>query len=265
MSGSAGRPERMPLGSLTRLASTTWAPWPVPAVVDTTPSTMAEVETLAAAGAPEGTAVVAEEQTAGRGRRGRSWESASRAGLWWSLLLRPSQPAGRLGWLPLVVGVGVAQGIRAATGLQVRLKWPNDVLAGSHKVAGVLAERLGDASVVVGVGINIDHADSELPEGGASLRSLGLVVDRTDVLICVLAAVAEAYREWESGADIGPAYIALSATLGSEVRADLGDRIVTGRASRLGPSGELVVLDDLGTDHVLSAGDVTVVRAAHGG
>ena len=221
---------------------------------------MTEVERRAADGAPEGTVVVAEEQTAGRGRRGRTWESTARAGLWWSLLLRPPVPADRLGWLPLVVGVGVARGLRTAADAEVSLKWPNDVLVDGKKLAGILAERLADGSVVVGVGINVDQRAAELPEGGASLRTLGRSADRTAVLIDVLAAVAETYRKWLAGDDVGQEYVGLSATLGHDVRADLGDRLVIGHAVRLGPSGELVVVDAGGVEHELSAGDVTLAR-----
>ena len=221
---------------------------------------MTEVERRAAHAAPEGTVVVAEEQTSGRGRRGRTWESSARAGLWWSLLLRPGVPADRLGWLPLVVGVGVARGVRSAVGVEVALKWPNDVLMEGRKLAGILAERLADGSVVVGVGINVDQDEAELPEGGGSLRTSGISADRTAVLIDVLAAIAVTYREWLAGADVIQEYADLSATLGHDVRADLGDRVVIGHAVRLGPSGELVVVDAGGVEHELSAGDVTLAR-----
>jgi BirA family transcriptional regulator, biotin operon repressor / biotin---[acetyl-CoA-carboxylase] ligase len=256
-----GRPERAPLGALDPLLAPPWAPWPLPAVVESTPSTMVDVEGRAREGAPEGTVVVAEEQTAGRGRRGRTWESAARAGLWWSLLLRPTVSADQLGWLPLVMGVGVARGIQSSTGLDMRLKWPNDVLAGTHKVAGILAERLGDGAVVVGVGINVDHVHSELPDGAASLRTLGRTAARESVLITVLESVADCYRAWLSSAEIVDAYTDLSVTLGSDVRADLGDRIIEGRARALGPAGELIITDRAGSDHLLTAGDVTLIRS----
>lgn len=221
---------------------------------------MADIERRASAGAPEGSVVVAEEQTAGRGRRGRTWDSAARAGLWWSLLLRPRAQADRLGWLPLVVGVGVARGLEEAAGVTVALKWPNDVLVEGRKLAGILAERLGDGSVVVGVGINVDQREDELPDGGTSLTASGHAVDRTQALVHVLASVASSYRAWESGADFREPYAALSATLGREVRADLGGRVLVGRADRLGPGGELIISDSDGTEHVVSAGDVTLLR-----
>lgn len=258
MSVGPGSPERPPLGPLNLLAATSWPPWPLPEVLETTASTMADVERRAAEGSPEGTVVVAEEQTAGRGRRGRTWESAARAGLWWSLLLRPAVRTDRLGWLPLIVGVGVARSLGRATGVEARLKWPNDVLVGDRKVAGILVERLGSGDVVVGVGINVDQVANELPDGGTSLRMLGHPVDRTALLVEVLACVAETYRRWDAGEAIEEEYADFSCTLGHGVSADLGGRVIVGVASRLGPSGELVITGADGVEHVVSAGDVTV-------
>jgi BirA family biotin operon repressor/biotin-[acetyl-CoA-carboxylase] ligase len=134
------------------------------------------------------------------------------------------------------------------------------VLVSGRKLAGILAERLADGSVVVGVGINVDQDESELPEGGASLRTSGHVVDRTEALVQVLVSVAQAYREWASGVDVRDAYTALSATLHHDVQAHVGDRVIVGRASRLGASGELVLTDPEGVEHLLSAGDVTFLR-----
>lgn len=260
MSGGPGRPERAPLGDLGALSATQWPPWPAPELLETTPSTMLEIERRASEGAPEGTVVVAEEQTAGRGRRGRTWESSPRAGLWWSLLLRPAVPADRLGWLPLVAGLGVARGILQSTGITVGLKWPNDVVVADRKLAGILAERLADGAVVVGVGINVDQEADDLPEGGTSLGILGSEADRASVLVGVLSCVAGAYRAWHAGADPRGEYAAVSATLGRDIRADLGDRTIEGRAVQLGNSGELIVSLADGTEEALSAGDVALIR-----
>lgn len=257
-----GAYRREPLGPLPTIAG--WAPWPTPGVVPTTGSTMEDAARLAAAGAPEGTVVVAEEQTAGRGRRGRTWESTMYAGLWLSIALRPSAPPEQIGWIPLAIGVAVAQGLREESGLEVRLKWPNDVVlvgdSGLRKVAGLLAERLPDGTVVVGIGINVDHAAQELPPGGTSLRMEGVDCRREAVLVAVLAAVARTYRAFDSGRDVRTAYEALSATLGSRVRVETAGAEQVGRAVALGPAGELVVVDDMGEEHVVSAGDVIHLR-----
>jgi len=135
-------------------------------VVDRTGSTNADLLARALGGAPEGMVLAAEEQSAGRGRMGRAWVSPPRAALTFSLLVRPAAvPPARRGWLPLLAGVAVATAVTAVTGVQTRLKWPNDVLTGPAKLAGILAEAAGDA-VVVGVGLNVSTEPGELPPAG---------------------------------------------------------------------------------------------------
>ena len=245
-----------------------WAPWPEPRVLAPTGSTMVDVEQLAAQGAPEGTLVVAEEQTAGRGRRGRPWESAQYSGLWMSLLLRPDPSLDRIGWLPLVVGVGVARAVNAVTGVPARLKWPNDVVVVTDgqvgKLAGLLAERLADGAVVLGLGINVSHQADELPAGGTSLYLQGARVTRDAVLAEVLSEVARAYRSWCAGDDLATAYIELSATMGERVRVHRAGGDVVGTAAALGSGGELIVIDDAGREHAITAGDVVHLRPADG-
>lgn len=242
-------------------ADARWAPWPAPIVIRSTSTTMADVERLAASGAQEGTTVIAEEQTAGRGRHGREWASRPFAGLWLSLLVRPhAVTPDHLGWLTLAVGVGVARGIGEATGLDLGLKWPNDVICESGKVGGILAERLVDGAVVIGMGINVDQADDELPDGATSLRLIGSTTDRARVLVCVLGAVAAAYRDWRAEEDMSAAYRALCRTLGSRVRVTLPDGPLVGRAVDIDASGHLMVVDHGGAIHVVAAGDVIHVR-----
>ena len=128
------------------------------------PSTNARLRVLASEGAPAFSTVVADEQTAGRGREGRNWHSPSGAGLWFSILLS-LEPARTGGVLPLAVGVSVARAIERWNGPGVRLKWPNDLLIGDRKVAGVLCESAGDSGslVAVGIGVNLRTPSSELP------------------------------------------------------------------------------------------------------
>lgn len=229
---------------------------------------MGEVEALALQGAVEGTVVLAEEQTAGRGRRGRTWESAPHSGLWLSLLLRPGRSMENLGWLPLVAGVGVARGLREATSIPVRLKWPNDIVvvgdADVRKVAGLLAERLADGAVVLGIGINVHHVADELPPGGTSLDLEGSTATRAEVLTAVLSHVATAYRSWRAGADLMDDYIELSATLGGRVRVETPGGAVLGQAQAVLEGGELLVVDDDQVSHRLSAGDVVHLRPTPG-
>src|SRR5436190_8723039 len=122
--------------------------WREVRVVGETGSTNADLLAEARSGAGEGLVLVAEEQTAGRGRMGRRWISAPRSALTFSVLLRPAGvPAALLGWLPLLAGVAIASALRETAGVDASLKWPNDVIAGGAKLAGILAERWGDAIV----------------------------------------------------------------------------------------------------------------------
>jgi BirA family biotin operon repressor/biotin-[acetyl-CoA-carboxylase] ligase len=167
--------------------------WRAVEVLTSTGSTNADLLARAVAGAPEGVVLAAEEQTAGRGRMGRSWLSPPRAALTFSLLVRPDtvSPA-RRGWLPLLAGVSVASAVRAVTGVDARLKWPNDVLVGPAKLGGILAEAVGDA-VVVGIGLNVSTEPGELPPPGPTQgppRAPGGALPATSLR--VLAAAGQA-------------------------------------------------------------------------
>ena len=144
--------------------------WREITVVGTTGSTNADLAVRAAQGAPEGTVLAAEEQLAGRGRMGRQWVSPARSAVMVSVLLRPAAIApARRGWLPLLAGVAAATAVRQSAGVPAVLKWPNDVLVGERKLAGILAEQSGDA-VVVGLGLNVSATEAGAPghrAGGA--------------------------------------------------------------------------------------------------
>ncbi|MBV9094187.1 MAG: biotin--[acetyl-CoA-carboxylase] ligase, partial [Streptosporangiaceae bacterium] len=132
--------------------------WRAVEVTAVTGSTSADLLARAAAGAPEGVVRAAEQQTAGRGRRGRAWVSPPGTGLTFSVLLRPADvPPARRGWLPLLAGVAVAEAVRTVTAVDARLKWPNDLLQSGSKLGGILCEAAGDA-VVIGIGINVSAA-----------------------------------------------------------------------------------------------------------
>jgi BirA family transcriptional regulator, biotin operon repressor / biotin---[acetyl-CoA-carboxylase] ligase len=136
--------------------------WREVRVVEETGSTNADLLAGARSGADEGLVLVAEAQTSGRGRMGRRWISPPRRALTFSVLLRPAVPAGLLGWTPLLAGVAVASALQQTAGVDARLKWPNDVLVDGAKIAGILAERWGNA-VVIGTGINVLQQRGELP------------------------------------------------------------------------------------------------------
>jgi BirA family biotin operon repressor/biotin-[acetyl-CoA-carboxylase] ligase len=242
-------------------------------VVAALPSTNAELARQARAGAPPGTVLVAEHQTAGRGRLGRSWSSPPRAGLTLSLLVRPDGvPAGRWPWLPLLAGVAVAETLRRTAEVEAAVKWPNDVLVGERKVAGILLERVdGPAgpAAVVGVGLNVSAGREELPAARATSLVLagGAVTDRSVLLRALLRMFASLYAEWlrtggDPAAGLADAYARRCTTLGRTVTVVLpdGQRLV-GLARAVDEAGRLVVevADEVRT---FSAGDVTHLRTS---
>ena len=247
--------------------------WSALDVVAQTGSTNADLMAAARAGAAHGTVLAAEQQSSGRGRQGRTWATppAARA-LTFSVLLRPAAipPAGR-GWLPLLAGVAAARALQSAATVDAVLKWPNDVLAGGAKLAGILAEQADDA-IVVGIGINVGARAQDLPapQPGAlrptSLALLGAAsTDRTALLIAVLGELEAWYRRWTAAGDptasgLRAEYLRQCATIGTAVRVELpGGTQLTGTATGIDPSGQLVVATDAGPVPV-SAGDVIHVR-----
>jgi BirA family biotin operon repressor/biotin-[acetyl-CoA-carboxylase] ligase len=239
--------------------------WRDVTVVPQTGSTNADLLEQARAGAAEGLVLVAEVQTAGRGRLGRSWSAPPGAGLIFSVLLRPSEvPPTRLGWLPLLTGVTVATAVRDQAGLPASLKWPNDVLVGERKLAGILAEAHGDA-VVVGVGLNVTLSQAGLPVPAAtSLLIEGAAsTDRTSLLVAILTELAGRYQAWRAEPDaarLRADYLRWCATIGREVRAELpGGAVLTGTATDVDDAGRLVLRTPGGLVPV-GAGDVVHVR-----
>ena len=218
-------------------------------VLDRAASTNAVVAERARAGEPHGLVVVAEEQTAGRGRLDRSWVSPPRAGLTFSVLLRPEGP---LGWVPLLGGLGVVRALRDQAGLDAVLKWPNDVLVGNRKACGLLAEAV-DGAVVLGIGLNVTTRADELPVATATSLALegATTTDRDTVLRAVLRALAGALGDRDT-----TGYRQACATIGRRVRVELpGGASVEGTAEDVDEQGRLVVD---GTP--FAAGDVVHLR-----
>jgi BirA family biotin operon repressor/biotin-[acetyl-CoA-carboxylase] ligase len=243
-------------------------------LVAETGSTNADLTAAARSGAPEGLVLVAEHQHAGRGRVGRSWTAPPRAGLAVSVLLRPGQPGPgwppvgttRWGWLPLLAGVALAGSVTRTAGLDTRLKWPNDLLIGGAKSAGILAELTGEA-VVVGIGLNVTQRAAELPPGATSLALAGAAApDRDALLRSLLAELADWYGRWRvAGGDpdasgLRAAYRRRSATIGSGVRVRLPDgEELTGTADTVDGDGRLVLRTAAGR-RVLAAGEIVHLR-----
>jgi len=247
--------------------------WRSVEVVPVTGSTNADLLARAAAGEPEGAVLAAEQQRAGRGRLGRAWVSPPRAALTFSVLLRPAVPRAVLGWLPLLAGVAVAAAVRAVAGVDAEVKWPNDVLAGPAKLAGILAEAAGDA-VVVGIGVNVSTGPADLPPPGpgalpaTSLRLSGSAdLDRERLLAEILAGLERRYRTWSrvlgdaERSGLRAEYTGWCATLGRRVRVELpGGRLLNGLAAGVDPAGLLLVSVPPGPDLPVAAGDIVHLR-----
>lgn len=235
---------------------------PAPVVrLDTVDSTQEEAFALAASGAPDGTAVTAESQRAGRGRRGRVWVDEPGASLLVSVIMRPRLAPARRPLLSIAAGLAVVAAARTAAGVEARLAWPNDVHAGEGKVAGILLESRGDSRggpiVVAGIGVNVNQLafPAELARRATSLRlAAGRPIDRGALLAALLHGLAgwRARLEEEGFAPLRAAWLSASDTLGRTVTAADG---ATGLAVGLDDDGALLLADGARRWRVL-AGEV---------
>lgn len=237
-------------GEILRLASVT--------------STMDVVDERARAGAPEGLVVVADEQTAGRGRAGRSWLAPPGSSLLCSVLLRPRVSPARLGTLPLLAGVAVAEAIESSAAVSCALKWPNDVLIAGRKVAGILVQsRLsprGIDFVNVGIGVNLNVPAEALPEGATSVAlASGATIDREEMLGVMLDRLEEQYREFVASGghpDLG-SWTRRAAMLGEPVTVQLADGSLTGMFEGIDDVGRMLLALQSGGVVALADGEVT--------
>jgi BirA family biotin operon repressor/biotin-[acetyl-CoA-carboxylase] ligase len=218
-------------------------------------------------GAPEGTLVLAEEQTHGKGRLGRKWDSRRGLGLWFSVVLRPAIDVRRSSGLSLVGAVAVASALREGYGLAAGVKWPNDVMVGARKICGILAESAvtGDALdfAVLGLGINVLHSELDFPEdlraGATSVRiETGRAVARLQVLAGVMAALESKYLAFKSQGFAGTRLelLEISSLIGKSVRVATGRDELEGTAVDIDENGALVLRTAGGELCRLWAGDV---------
>ncbi len=267
------------------------AVWRQLSVVRRAASTNADLARAAADGAPEGAVLVAEEQTSGRGRLDRQWVSPPQAGLTFSVLLRPSEPApergwpaapaSQHGWLPLLAGVALADVARRMGKLDATLKWPNDLLVDGRKCAGILAEavpgvangtgvaRANGPAIVIGIGLNVSTRADELPHTEATSLALAgsASVDREPLLKALLREFAARYADWRAAegdperSDLRADYTALCDTVGREVRVITpGSAEIAGTGVDIDAEGRLVVSRADGSRVTVAAGDVVHVR-----
>jgi BirA family biotin operon repressor/biotin-[acetyl-CoA-carboxylase] ligase len=229
----------------------------------TTTSTMDVAREEAVAGAPHGAVVIAEEQTAGRGRFGRRWVSPAGKNLYLTLVLRPD--AGRLRRLSMVVPLAVCRAVEAVTPLRPVIKWPNDVLVGGRKLAGVLIE--GESSgaellyALAGIGLNVNDPidDPEIAGIATSLsRESGDETSRETVLAALLNELEDAYNAAPD--DIYSGWRSRIATLGQSVRLTFRDETYEGTAEDVDDEGSLILRLADGTRRTFEAGEVTLRR-----
>lgn len=253
--------------------------WTSLEVVESTGSTNTDLAGQARTGAAgEGAVLVAEEQTAGRGRLERTWTAPPRSGLFLSVYLEPGDiPVERWGWVPLLAGVAAATGLAKSAGVDMSLKWPNDLLVAvegeERKAGGILGEFAG-GGIVVGLGINVSLRADELPAPTAgSLALAGAVsTDRETLLRAVLRSLEDWYGRWKAAdgdaaaSGLQAAYAAGCATLDRAVRAELpGGKSLVGEAVAIDGDGRLVLSIEGGLQQPVSAGDIVHLRGAAGG
>lgn len=245
-----------------RVEGSEWGPL---RVVPETASTNADVAALGRAGAGHGLVVATPYQRAGRGRFDRVWSTPPDTCVAMSVLVRPRVPLAEWGWLSLLVGLAVVDGLAAASGVRAGLKWPNDVLVGERKICGILCEAVETPTgraAVLGMGINIALAEGDI----AAPNVTSLLLEGSDapadaVSGAVLVALDGWYARWDSGESLADAYRGYCVTLGRAVRVQEPGGAVEGLAEGVDAAGALIVRTAAGT-RTFAAGDVVHLRSA---
>lgn len=239
---------------------------------DSLPSTNTEAARLAAEGAEEGLCIVADEQTAGRGRLQRSWVSPKCAGLYFSSLLRPQIPLDEWPLITFAGALAVSDALLASCDLQTDIKWPNDILSGERKICGILAEAMETRtgrSVIVGIGINLTKYAFPPELSGLAIsveEATNRGPDREAILIALIDALASWYAvlhqaggsrnvidEWTNRSSYGQ---------GKYITVTNGDEVISGITRGVESDGALRVETDTGEVKIMRAGDVSSVRPA---
>lgn len=207
-------------------------------------------------GAPDGAVVIADHQTAGRGRLGRSWHSPPGVNLYLSRIYRD-----RFDLLPLLGALATREAVQSflPPDLNAAIKWPNDILVGEYKIAGILCELFDEAAVIgIGINVNVTEFPKDLRRPASSLRLLsGSEQDRDAVLTTVL----DRLDYWESNpGEVIDVFTDHCITLGRQVKVSVpGREILTGIAERLNETGALIIEDESGEIHCIEAGDVDML------
>ena len=238
---------------------------------DITSSTNLEVLRLASEGYPEGTVVIADGQTAGKGRRGRTWLSPAGKNLYMSILLTPRMRLKEAAVLTIMTSAACVSALAESTALPVSIKWPNDIMVSERKLGGILTEAgaggEGICRFVIGIGINVNWDLAELPEeiraaSASILNETGKKASRTEIAAAILKEMDGWYATLLAGGPrpVVEAWRELSSTLGREVRVTMEDTAVQGTAEGMDEEGRLLLRRTDGNLERISAGDVVHLR-----
>jgi BirA family biotin operon repressor/biotin-[acetyl-CoA-carboxylase] ligase len=224
---------------------------------------------MAANGTPEGTVVIAEVQTGGKGRLGRKWISP-KGNLYLSVVLRPNIPMHKAPLITLMGAVAVASAIRAVCGLSAGIKWPNDILVDGKKVSGLLTEMSAEQDrirhIVLGIGVDVNMDIRDLPYEIRSLTTTLAAeteakINRTELLQQLLRDLEIGYRKFlTNNEDVLEEWKQLNLTIGNRVTVSNGDMFLEGLAQGVDNEGRLIIRRDDGTTRTVAAGDVTIIK-----
>ncbi len=238
-----------------------------------TGSTNDEAFSLGNAGAFEGTAVIADSQTGGKGRLGRSWHSPACTNIYTSVILRPLMESSQASRIPIMVGVAVADVLENYCPGKISLKWPNDVLLNDKKVCGILSQAKITGGkvdfVVAGIGINVNMNSNQFSEEIRStatslFEETGREISREDLLISLYENLEKWYKQLASKG-VGPVkekWLSRTKMIGQTVQVVFKDEIIAGKAAGLNDDGSLILVDEGNKEIKVSAGDATIVKPA---
>jgi BirA family biotin operon repressor/biotin-[acetyl-CoA-carboxylase] ligase len=234
-------------------------------------STNEHAMTMASEGAPNGTVVIADAQSGGRGRLGRVWVSPPGKNLYLSVVLRPDIEPRKAGMLPLLCAVAASEGIEAATGFSSRIKWPNDIQAGDRKLGGILCEMRTEPGrvvhVVAGIGINVNAAAKDFTKDlRDTATSLYIETKKKHRRTSVASDLLDALSAWmerflvDGAKPVTDAWRERSSTLGQKVRVNTPAGVVAGKARDIDDEGSLMLEMKDGSLRSVSTGDVELLR-----
>ena len=219
---------------------------------------------MASEGAAEGLAIVADEQTAGRGRLQRAWSSPKGAGLYFSILLRPQIPPSHWPLVTFMAALAVGDALHEAAGVNTDIKWPNDLLSGERKICGILAEAIdtpGGRAVIIGIGINL--TPGAFPEATSVAEATGLQPDREAILAALLRTISRWYSLLGEREKIVAAWSSRSSYAdGKLVEIKNGDEVWQGTTCGVEPAGALRLRTGNGEVKIIRAGDVSLRSAS---